>query len=124
MGNKISAVHCNINLPCDTFTTTIGLYIHYDKMKGYYISHNEIMNIGSELDKDTYKPYKLFPNSVIKITNFDVKNSELRLLARIESKYSDMENIGHIWKDENELVNVISLYNVVPNSCLKKFNNI
>ncbi len=123
MGNKQSICK-NISLTYSKFSTTTGLYIHHDKLKGYYISHNEMINIGSDLDKNFEPPYKLYPKSIVEITNFEVRNNELQLLARIKSRHSDFENIGRVWKDENQLVNVIDLFKVVPNSNLKEFNEI
>ena len=121
MGNKQSICK-NINLTYSKFTTTTVLYIHYDKSKGHYISHNEIINIGSELDKNFEMPYKLYPKSIVEITNFEIRNNELQLLARIKARYADFQGIGRIWTNEDELVNVISLFNVVPNNYLKESN--
>lgn len=123
MGNKQSICK-NINVKYSKLTTTVGLYIHHDKSKGYYISRNEKINIGSELDKDYIIPYKLYPKSIVEITNFEVKNNELQLLARIKSRFSDFDNIGRVWKDDDQLVNVIDLFTVIPNSYLKEFNDI
>ena len=119
MGNKQSICK-NINLTHNKFITNDILYIHHNTSNDYYISHNRILNLGSELNENFIMPYKLLPESIIEITNFEVKNSELKLLARITSKITDLDNIKEIWNNNEKQVNVISLFNISPNNYIDK----
>ena len=47
-------------------------------------------------------------------------NSELKLLARITSKITDLDNIKEIWNNNEKQVNVISLFTILPNNYLDK----
>ena len=117
MGNKQSVI-TNINIPYTKFRTKRELYIQGNPNKEYLISTQEFSYMASD---PNYRPaisYVVLENSEINIIHFQIKDNELKLLAKITPRISP--NVFNIWPLANKdiLVNVINLFDITPNNCI------
>lgn len=117
MGNKIS-VDKNININHQNYITNIDLFIHFSKNNDYFISNSEFVNFSYDSKQNLENNYYIVPkNSIIQLYKFDFINNHIKLLAKIIPSPNSDNPI--VWNNIDKLVNVLPLFNLSHNDCLK-----